>query len=151
MSPSQRPLSLECFRVDEIVDVGAGVVTFLLLRGVLAVVRLEESKGASLATSSTHFVNGTVDLVVAASLETLATPPTGHTSTWPKAVFGPMVSGCAPPTVTILLWAVKGEVVIRIAPKANLPSLILLRLLLFGLFSVCFWFRLLLLWHPLLL
>ena len=114
-------------------------------------VRLKESKGASLATSPTHFVNGAVDLVVAASLETLATPPVGFTSAWPKAVFGPMVSGCASPTVAILLWAVKGEVVIRIAPKANLSSLVLLRLLLFGLFSVRFWFLLLLLRHPLLL
>ena len=96
-------------------------------------VRLEESKGASLATSSTHFVNGTVDLVMAASLETLATPPVGLASTWPKAVFRPMVGGCASPAVAILLWAIKREMIIRIAPKANLSPFVLLWLLLLGL------------------
>ncbi len=150
MSPSQRPLSLECFRVDEVVDVGTGVITFFLRRGVLAVVHLEESKGAPLATSSTQFVDGAVDLVVAASLETLATPPVGLASTWPKAVFRPVIGGCASPAITILLWAIKGEVIVRIAPKANLSSFILLRLLLFWL--CCFLlFRRLLLRPPLLL
>ncbi len=133
MSPSQRPLSLECFRVDEVVDVGTGVVTFFLQRGVLAVVRLEESKGAPLATSLTQFIDGAVDLIVAASLETLATPPVGLASTWPKAVFRPMVGGCASPTVTILLWTIKREMIVRIAPKANLSPFVLLRPLLLGL------------------
>ncbi len=73
-------------------------------------VHLEESKGAPLATSLAQLVDGTVDLVMAASLETLATPPVRLTSTWPKAVFRPMVSGSASPAVTILLWTVKGEV-----------------------------------------
>ncbi len=44
-----------------------------------------------------------------------------------------MISGCALPTVAILLWAVKGEMVVGIAPKANLPSFVLLWLLLLGL------------------
>ncbi len=112
-------------------------------------VRLEESKGAPLATSPTQFVDGAVDLVVAASLETLATPSIGLASTWPKAVFRPMVGGCASPAVAILLWTVKREMITRIAPQANLSSLVLLRLLLFGLF--CFLLvRLFLLWPPLL-
>ena len=149
MSPSQRPLSLECFRVDEVVDVGTGVVTFFLRRGVFAVVRLEETKGAPLATSPTQFIDGAVDFIVAASLETLATPPVGLASARPKAVFRPVVGGGASPTITILLWTVKGEMVVRIAPQANLPSFVLLRLLLFGLF--CFLLvRLFLLWPPLL-
>src|SRR6266702_3543843 len=151
MSPSQRPLSLECFRVNEVVNVGAGVVAFLLQRGVFAVVCLEESKGTPLATGPAHLVDGAVDFVVAAGLEALATPPAGLAGSWPKAVFGPMVSGCASPTVVILLWAVKGEVVIRIAPEANLSSFILLRLLLFGFFSFLLRFWLLFLRPPLLL
>src|SRR6266702_5022196 len=126
MSPSQRPLSLECFRVDEVIDVGAGVVTLFLRRGVLAVVHLEESKGAPLATSPTQFIDGAVDLVVAANLETLATPSVGLASTRPETVFRPMVGGRALPTIAILLWAVKGGMVVGIAPKANLPSLVLL-------------------------
>ncbi len=73
-------------------------------------VSLEETKGAPLTTSPAHLVNGTVDLVVAACLETLATPSVHLTSAWPKAVFGPMVSGSASPAVAILLWTVKGEV-----------------------------------------
>ncbi len=150
MSPSQRPLSLECFRVDEVIDVGTGVVTFFLRRGVFAVVRLEETKGASLATSSTQFIDGAVDFVVAASLETLATPPVGLASTWPKTVFRPVVGGCASPTIAILLWAVKGEVIIGIAPKANLSSFVLLRLLLLGLCHFLL-LQLLLLRPPLLL
>ena len=101
-------------------------------------VRLEESKGAPLATSLTQFVDGTVDLVMAASLEALATPPVGLASAWPKTVFRPVVSGGALPTVTILLWTVKGEMVVGIAPKANLSSFVLLRLLLPGLFSFRF-------------
>ena len=113
-------------------------------------VGLEETKGAPLATSSAHFIDRAVDLVMAASLETLATPPVGFASAWPKTVFGPMVSGCASPTVTILLWAVKGEMVVGIAPKANLPSLVLLQLLLLGFFSFLLLLRLFLLWHPLL-
>src|SRR6266702_5495821 len=111
-------------------------------------VRLEESKGAPLTTSPTHLVDGAVDFVMAAGFEALATPPVGLAGSWPKAVFGPMISGCASPTVAILLWAVKGEMVVRIAPKANLPSFILLRLLLLGLFGSRL---LLLLRHPLLL
>ena len=71
---------------------------------------LEETKGAPLTTSPTHLIDGTVDLVVAAHLETLAAPPVRLASTWPKAVFGPMVGGSASPAVAILLWAVKGEV-----------------------------------------
>ena len=110
MSPSQRPLFLECFRVDEVVDVGTGVVTFFLRRGVLAVVHLEESKGAPLATSAAQLVNGAVDFVVAPRFKALAAPPIRLASTWPKAVFGPMVSASASPTVAILLWTVKGKV-----------------------------------------
>src|SRR6266702_4483210 len=110
MSPSQCPLFLECFRVDEVVDVGTGVVTFFLRRGILAVVRLKETKGTPLATSPTQFIDGAVDLVVTASLETLATPPVGLASTWPKTVSRPVIGGCASPAVTILLWAVKGEI-----------------------------------------
>ncbi len=110
MSPSQCPLSLECFRVDEVIDVSVRVIAFLLRRGVFAVVCLEESKGAPLATSPAHLVNGAVNLVVAASLEALATPPVCVTSTWPKAVFRPMISSSASPAVAILLWTVKGEV-----------------------------------------
>ncbi len=71
---------------------------------------LEESKGAPPATSLAHLVDGTVDLVVATSLETLATPPVHLASTWPKAVFRPMVGGSASPAVVTLLWTVKGEV-----------------------------------------
>ena len=70
---------------------------------------------------------------MAASLETLATPPVGLASTWPKAVFRPMVGGCASPAVAILLWAIKREMIIRIAPKANLSPFVLLWLLLLGL------------------
>src|SRR6266702_3273623 len=81
-----------------------------------------------------------------AGLETLATPPVRLAGPWPEAVLWPMVSGSASPTIAILLWAVKGEMVVGIAPKANLPSLVLLRLLLFVLFSC-----LLLLRHPFLL
>ena len=75
-------------------------------------VSLEETEGASLATSLTYFVNGAVNLIVAAGLEALATPPACLTSTRPKTVFRPVVSGVASPTVAILLWTVKGEVVI---------------------------------------
>src|SRR6266581_7317250 len=115
-------------------------------------VRLEESKGTPLATGSAQLVDGAVDFVVAAGSEALATPPVGLAGSWPKAVFRPMISSCASPTVAILLWAVKGEMVVRIAPKANLPSLVLLRLLLFGFFSFLLRLRLfLLLRHPLLL
>src|SRR6266702_4676782 len=138
MSPSQRPLSLECFRVDEVVDVSAGVITFFLRRRICAVVCLEESKGTPLAAGPAYLINGAVDFVMAAGFEALATPPVGLAGSWPKAVFGPMISGCASPTVTILLWAVKGEVVVGIAPEANLPSFILLRLLLLGLFNFRF-------------
>src|SRR6266581_7326023 len=133
MSPSQRPLSLECFRVDKIVDVGAGVITFLLLRGILAAVSLEETEGAPLPTSPAELIDRAVNLVVAAGLETLATPSVRLAGPRPEAVFRPMVGGSASPTIAILLWAVKGEMVVGIAPKANLPSLVLLRLLLFGL------------------
>ncbi len=65
MSPSQCPLFLECFRVDEVVDVSAGVIGLLFRRGVLAIVGLEETKGASLTTSVAQFVNGAVNFVVA--------------------------------------------------------------------------------------
>ena len=147
MSPSQRPLSLECFRVDEIVDVGAGVVTFFLRGGVLAVVRLEEPKGAPLATSLAHLVDGAVDLIMTASLKALAAPPARLASTWPKTIFRPVVSGITSPTVAILLWGVKGEVVVQVAPETDLPSFVLLRLLLPWLFCC----RLLLLWPLLLL
>ncbi len=75
-------------------------------------VSLEESKGAPLATSLAQLVNGTVDLVVTASLEALAAPPACLASAWPKTILGPVVHGVASPTVTILLWSVKGEVVI---------------------------------------
>src|SRR6266702_1318383 len=144
MSPSQRPLSLECFRVDKSVNVGAGVIAFLLLRGILAMVSLEESEGAPLPTSPAELIDRAVDLVVAASLETLATPPVRLAGPQPEAVFQPMVGGSTSPTIAILLWAVKGEMVVRIAPKANLPSLVLLRLLFLGLFSFLFCFQLLL-------
>ncbi len=112
MSPSQCPLTLECFRVDEVIDISTGVIAFLLQQGVFAVVRLEESKGAPLATSLTHLIDGTFNLVVTASLEALAAPPVCLTSTWPKAVFRPMVGGSASPAVMILLWTVEGEVVV---------------------------------------
>ena len=95
-------------------------------------VSLEETKGASLATSLAQLVNGAINFVVAASLEALATPPVRLASPWPEAVLWPMVSGSASPTITIFLWAVKGEMVVGIAPEANLPSFVLLRLLLFG-------------------
>ena len=93
---------------------------------------LEESKGAPPATSLAHLVDGTVDLVVATSLETLATPPVRLAGPWPEAVLRPMVCGSASPTIAILLWAVKGEVIVGTAPKANLSSFVLLWLLLFG-------------------
>ena len=83
--------------------------------------------------------------------ETLATPPVRLTGPWPEAVLWPMVGGSALPTIAILLWAVKGEMVIGIAPKANLPSLVLLRLLLFGFCSFLLRFRLLFPQPPLLL
>ncbi len=96
-------------------------------------VSLEESEGAPLSTSPAEFVDRAVDLVVAASLETLATPPVRLAGPRPETVFWPMIGGRASPTIAILLWAVKGEMVVGIAPKANLPSLVLLLLLLFGL------------------
>ena len=144
MSPSQRPLSLECFRVDEIIDIGVGVITFFLRRGVLAVVCLKESKGTPLAASPTQFVDGAVDFVVASRFEALAAPSIRLASTWPKAVFRPMVGGCASPAVAILLWAIKREMIVRIAPKANLSPFVLLRLLLLGLFRFLLLRRLLL-------
>src|SRR6266702_1337539 len=144
MSPSQHPLSLECFRVDKIVNVSAGVIAFLLLRGILAMVSLEESEGAPLPTSPAELIDRAVDLVVTAGLETLATPPVRLAGPWPEAVLRPMVGGSTSPAIAILLWAVKGEMVVGIAPKANLPSLVLLRLLFLGLFSFLFRFRLLL-------
>ncbi len=73
-------------------------------------VGLEEAVGAPLATSVAQLVNGAVDFVVAPRFKTLAAPPIRLASTWPKAVFGPMVGGSASPAVAILLWAVKGEV-----------------------------------------
>src|SRR6266702_892448 len=106
---------------------------------------LEESEGAPLPTCPAKLVDRAVDFVAAARLETLATPPVRLTGPQPEAVFWPMVGGSASPTIAILVWAVKGEMVVGIAPKANLPSLVLLRLLLFGL-SIF-----LLLRHPLLL
>ncbi len=88
MSPSQCLLSLECFRVDEVIDVGVGVITFFLQRGVFAVVCLEESKGTPLATGPAHLVDGAVDFVVAAGLEALATPPVGLTGSWQRQSLG---------------------------------------------------------------
>ncbi len=88
---------------------------------------------------------------MAASLETLATPPIGFASAWPKTIFGPMVGGGASPAVAILLWAVKGEVVVGTAPETNLPSFVLLLLLLPGFASFLLPLRLLLLRPPLLL
>ena len=89
-------------------------------------VGLEEAVGAPLATSVAQLVNGAVDFVVAPRFKTLAAPPIRLASTWPKAVFGPMVSASASPTVAILLWAVKGEVELRLTSKAEFPILVLL-------------------------
>ncbi len=58
--------------------------------------------------------------------ETLATPPIRLASAWPETVLGPVVSTSAPPTVAILLWAVKGEVELRLTSEAELPILVLL-------------------------
>jgi len=110
MSPSQRLLFLECFRVDEVVNIGAGIVALLLRRGILAVVGLEETVGAPLPTSAAQLIDRAIDFVVAPRFKALATPPIRLTSTWPEAVFGPVVGASASPTVTILLWAVKGKV-----------------------------------------
>ncbi len=126
MSPSQCPLSLECFRVNEVIDISAGVVTLLFRGRVFAVVGLEEAKGASLTTSPTQLVDGTVNLVVTARFEAFAAPPCRLASAWPETVLGPVVRSIALPTVAILQWAVKGEMVIGLAPKTDLPSFILL-------------------------
>src|SRR6266702_1901948 len=126
MSPSQRPLSLECFRVDEIINIGAGVVALFFQRGVLAVVGLEETKGAPLTTSVAQFIDGAVDFIVASNFQAFATPPLHRTSAWPETVFGPVVSTSASPTVAILLWAVEGEVKLQLTSEAELPILVLL-------------------------
>ncbi len=126
MSPSQRPLSLECFRVDEVINVSAGVVALFFRRAVLAVVGLEETKGAPLTTSAAQFIDGAVDFVVASRFQAFATPPPRLTSAWPETVFGPVVSTSASPTVAILLQAVEGEVELQVTSKAELPILVLL-------------------------
>ncbi len=63
---------------------------------------------------------------MAPRLETLAAPAIRPTSAWPEAVLGPVVHTSASPTVAILLWAVKGEVKLRLTSEAELPILILL-------------------------
>ena len=89
-------------------------------------VGLEETERTPLATSVTQLVNGAVNLIMTARLEALATPSVHLASAWPKTVFGPVVSTSASPTVAILLWAVKGEMVLRLASEAELPILVLL-------------------------
>ncbi len=75
-------------------------------------VSLEETKGAPLATGLAQLVDGAVNLIMTARLEALAAPPVRLASTWPEAILGPVVSGVASPAVAVLLWAVKGEMVI---------------------------------------
>ena len=92
---------------------------------------LKETKGTPFTASPTQLVNGAVNLVMAARFEALAAPPCHLASAWPETVLGPVVHGIASPTVAILLWAVKGEMEIRVAPKTDLPSFVLLWPLLF--------------------
>jgi len=102
------------------------------------VVGLKETEGAPLATSPTQLVDGAVNLVVTASLEALATPPVSLTSAQPKAVFRPVVGGIASPTIVILLWAVKREVIVQAALKTDLPAFVLLRPLFLRLLCLLF-------------
>ncbi len=89
-------------------------------------VGLEETEGAPLTASVAQLIDGTVDFVVAPQFETLATPPIRLTGAQPEAVFGPVVSTSASPTVAILLWTVEREVELRLALEAEFPILVLL-------------------------
>ncbi len=95
--------------------------------------------------------SGVVDFVVASQFEALVTLLIRFASAWPEAIFGPMVGGSASPAVAILLWAIKREMIVGIAPEANLSPFVLPWLLLLGLFHLLFLRRLLLLRPPLLL
>jgi len=91
------------------------------------VVSLEESEGAPLATSPAQLIDGAVDFVMATRLEAFAAPPVCGTGTWPETILRPVVGSIASPAVTVLLWAVEGEVVVRVTLKADLSTFVLLR------------------------
>ena len=89
-------------------------------------VSLEESEGAPLATSPAQLIDGAVDFVMATRLEAFAAPPVCGTGTWPETILRPVVGSIASPAVTVLLWAVEGEVELQLTSEAELPILILL-------------------------
>src|SRR6266702_320668 len=87
---------------------------------------LEETKRTPLATSLAQLIDGAVDFIATARLKAFDAPSICLTSTWPKTILGPVVSGVASPAVAILLWTVEGKVELGGAAKTKLPSLVLL-------------------------
>src|SRR5258708_22480530 len=104
-SPPPMPTLLECFRVDEVVNVAVRIIVRGRGGGGTAVAA-QESKGTALSTFSATFIDRAVDFFMGAGLETLAAPALGCKGR-PKATVRPMSLAIASPTVCLASWTVE--------------------------------------------
>ncbi len=129
MTPFLSLLFLECFRIDEVIDVGVKVVVRGGGGGARTGVGAKEHGGASSSTFATLLVLVTVDFFVCPHLETLTAPPKRLFDVWPHTLVGPVRYTATVPAVSLLPTAVEGQVFVRSTSIADLAPLVLLQLL----------------------
>jgi hypothetical protein len=128
MTPLLRLLFLECFRVNEVVDVRIRFIVRGGGSGVTAGVSAKELEGTTPTTLAALFVLVTLDLQVFDNLEALAAP-----LLWllrgEEALTRPVTLAVAMPAVRVLPRAPERKMVVRLTAETQLAILILPRFL----------------------
>ena len=108
MTPFLSLLFLECFRIDEVIDVGIKVVVRGGGGGARAGMGAKEHEGALSSTLATLLVLVAVDFLMCPHLETLTAPPKRLFDVWPHTLVGPMCYAATVPAVPLLPTTVEG-------------------------------------------